>query len=248
MTTLNRATDEKPIVTLSWDDGHPLDMRVAEMMSNYGLSGTFYVPVSIARPQLNTHQLLELSAMGMEIGSHGLTHVPLTLSTAVQSELTDSKDLLEQVLGARVSSFCYPLGKFNRNAASAARAAGYQLARTTLAFCIVRHFDRFRMPVTVQFAPHSCSIHLRHAIKEGNARGLSTWARRWHCETDLRQLSQKAFDDACREQGVFHLWGHSWEIEELGLWDAFREFCEYIGNRDNVNYLTNSGMLSGSGL
>jgi hypothetical protein len=31
-------------LTASWDDGHPLDFRIADMLERYGLTGTFYVP------------------------------------------------------------------------------------------------------------------------------------------------------------------------------------------------------------
>ena len=230
---------DKPIVTLSWDDGHPMDMRIARLMADCGLSATFYVPTSI-RPKLDDHQLIELSEMGMEIGSHGLTHSPLTSSPDVQRELVESKDKLEQTIGRPVSAFCYPFGKFNRKAAKAARAAGYSLARTTVGFTIVRTFDWFRMPVTVQFAPHSRCIHLRHAMREGNVRGVLTWGSRWHFETELVRLARFAFDDACRGNGIFHLWGHSWEVNDLGLWDMLTEFCRYIGRRSDVTYVTNS--------
>ena len=33
---------DKPIATLSWDDGHPLDIRMARLMADLGLSATFY--------------------------------------------------------------------------------------------------------------------------------------------------------------------------------------------------------------
>ncbi len=236
----DRASQSKAIVTLSWDDGHPLDLRIAQLMADCGLFGTFYIPISITRPQLDDYQLLDLCAMGMEIGSHGLTHSPLTRSRDVQRELLESKDKLEQIIGRRVSSFCYPFGKFNRRAALSARSAGYTLARTTVGFSIVRRFDRFRMPVTVQFAPHSRSIHLRHAMREGNVLGIFNWGSRWHFETELVRLSERAFDDACRQRGTFHLWGHSWEIDDLGLWGMLTEFCQYIGRRSDVTYLTNS--------
>jgi peptidoglycan-N-acetylglucosamine deacetylase len=231
---------DKPIVTLSWDDGHPLDMRIARLMADCGLFATFYIPTSITDPKLDNYQLIELSEMGMEIGSHGLTHSPLTSSPDVQKELVESKDKLEQIIAKPVSSFCYPFGKFNRQAAISVRSAGYSLARTTVGFMIVKRFDRFRMPVTVQFSPHSRLIHLRHAVREGNVRGIVTWGSRWHFEKELMRLSQSAFDDACREKGIFHLWGHSWEVDDLGLWGMLADFCRYIGKRSDVTYVTNS--------
>jgi peptidoglycan/xylan/chitin deacetylase (PgdA/CDA1 family) len=201
---------------------------------------TFYVPISITRPKVDEYQLIELSEMGMEIGSHGLTHSPLTSSTDVQKELVESKDKLEQMIAKPVSSFCYPFGKFNRKAIISARSAGYSLARTTVGFMTVRRFDPFRMPVTVQFAPHSRFTHFRHAMREGNLRGMLTWGSQWHLETELARLSQFSFDYAYRENGIFHLWGHSWEIDDLGLWGMLAEFCHYIARRPDVTYVTNS--------
>lgn len=32
------------LFTTSWDDGHPLDLRLAELLVTYGFRGTFYVP------------------------------------------------------------------------------------------------------------------------------------------------------------------------------------------------------------
>ncbi len=212
-------------------------------MTSCGLFATFYIPISIGTPRLDTYQLLELSAMGMEIGSHGLTHSPLPRSSDMRRELVESKDKLEQMLGRRVSSFCYPFGKFNRRTALSARAAGYTLARTTVGFSTDRRFDRFRMPVTVQFAPNSQFIHLRHAARERNIRGILNWGVRWHFATDLARLSQQTFDYAYHESGTFHLWGHSWEIDALGLWGMLSEFCRYIGGRSDVKYVTNSSVV-----
>jgi peptidoglycan-N-acetylglucosamine deacetylase len=240
-------SQNQPTVTFSWDDGHPLDLRTAQLMADHALVGTFYIPISITTSQLDRHQLLELCAMGMEIGSHGLTHRPLTRSNNIQKELVESKDRLEQMIGKPVLAFCYPFGKFNRKAALSVRSSGYSLARTTVAFSITKSFDRFRMPVTIQFAPQSSLIRLRHALKDGNTRGLINWGSRWRFETELAELSRRAFDDACRERGSFHLWGHSWEIDQLRLWSALKEFCQYIGRRPAVRYLTNSCVAAESG-
>ena len=36
------------IITTSWDDGHPLDFKLAELLNKYNLKGTFYIPRSNA--------------------------------------------------------------------------------------------------------------------------------------------------------------------------------------------------------
>jgi hypothetical protein len=43
--------------------------------------------------------------------------------------------------------------------------------------------------------------------------------------------------------GIFHLFGHSWEIERFGLWDELDEVLAYIAAHDNVMYLTNGELI-----
>src|SRR5450631_2232578 len=90
------------IVTTSWDDGHPLDLRVAELLEAHGLRGTFYVPLEYAGwPRLTPSQMRGMQAAGMEIGSHTVSHPRFTRlpDDSARRELEDSRDGLEQILG-----------------------------------------------------------------------------------------------------------------------------------------------------
>src|SRR5262249_17764446 len=104
-------------ITTSWDDGHPLDIRVAQLLASYGMVGTFYVPLRCGKlPVMTREHLHTLRHMGMEIGSHTLMHHELTKLDAdkARAELVQSKAYLEDVLGEPVTSLCYPKGKFNK--------------------------------------------------------------------------------------------------------------------------------------
>ena len=69
------AATKPGVVTTSWDDGHPLDLRVAELLCSYGVKGTFYVPIAYTKvPRMSREEIRELRRMGMEIGSHTRTH------------------------------------------------------------------------------------------------------------------------------------------------------------------------------
>lgn len=39
--------------------------------------------------------------------------------------------------------------------------------------------------------------------------------------------------------GVFHLWGHSWEIEHNKDWGRLERVLSYFANRSDVKYLNN---------
>src|SRR2546430_8764527 len=41
------------------------------------------------------------------------------------------------------------------------------------------------------------------------------------CQTWI-DVGKKLFDEVLLKGGVWHLYGHSWEIQELGLWDQLR--------------------------
>ena len=56
------------------------------------------------------------------------------------------------------------------------------------------------------------------------------------------KLSRLIFDRVLRHGGVFHIWGHSWELEEGGLWSAFEEVLRYVARRPGVLYLTNGAV------
>src|SRR5436190_13479271 len=93
----------KPIacITTSWDDGHPLDLRVAELLAKYDLRGTFYVPRSAERGTMTAAQIRELSG-AFEVGAHTLHHVVLTRAPEAQArqEIAGSKSWLEDLTGS----------------------------------------------------------------------------------------------------------------------------------------------------
>lgn len=224
-----------------------MDVRLAELLGSYNVSGTFYVPIRYGDlPRMSEKELRLLYNMGMEIGSHTLTHPELTgiENHRVIEEFARSKEILEDALGEQVLSLGYPKGKYNRTVCSLAKEAGYRLARTTVAFRTEPEFDPFAMPVSFQFFPHTPSVHIRHALKEGNLKGVINWCRLWNMENDLFKLSESVFDHVLKHGGVFHIWGHSWEIEKFNLWEPLEKVIKYISNREEVLYLTNAQVLN----
>ncbi len=79
---------------------------------------------------LSADEIRELHAKGLEIGSHGATHRALTgLSDGELSrEVAGSREALERLVGAPVTSFCYPFGDLDDRVVDAVRAAGYRAA------------------------------------------------------------------------------------------------------------------------
>ena len=75
-----------------------------------------------------------LAAKGIEIGSHTVTHANLEELTRdeVISELSKSKRQIEQKLGLKCPSFCYPYGRYSCGVPDLVREAGYKCATSTI--------------------------------------------------------------------------------------------------------------------
>jgi hypothetical protein len=57
--------------------------------------------------------------------------------------------------------------------------------------------------------------------------------------SDWEGRAKTLFDLAAEKGGVFHLWGHSWQIEENNDWDKLDRVLKYVSNRAGVLYISN---------
>lgn len=235
------------IVTTSWDDGDAADLKIAELLAEHRLEGTFYVPIKghHSSVRMSSMELCSLAAMGFEIGAHGVSLPNLTLCSPEElaREVCCCKQQLEDQLGQAVRMFAYPRGRYNRHVISTVKKAGYLGARTTRMLARGIDFDPFRMPTSVQAYPHSASEYLRNlgrSFSIGRTTEFLTWLQHWRSWVDL---AEALFDTVLREGGVWHLYGHSWEVNDLGLWSALDEIFAYVSMRPGVLYLPNGKIL-----
>jgi peptidoglycan/xylan/chitin deacetylase (PgdA/CDA1 family) len=125
-----------PGVVITFDDGCETDLiSAAPMIREFGFNGTFYVTVGFLdkRGYLSRSQLRQLSDLGMEIGSHSMTHSYLTdlSQEQVAREIADSKHELEQVTGRSIHHFSCPGGRWDHRVAETARQSGYRSVTTS---------------------------------------------------------------------------------------------------------------------
>lgn len=90
----------------------------------------------------------EVHGGGLEIGSHGLTHEPLTTCdpAEVTAELVESRRLIQERLQVKVETLAYPNGNCSPAVATAARECGYCLGFTTLPQHARHSDDPLRLP------------------------------------------------------------------------------------------------------
>jgi peptidoglycan-N-acetylglucosamine deacetylase len=249
--TLQRAASSSPkmpvVVTTSWDDGDPRDLRIAEILQSRGICGTFYVPIIgyNGGPTLSPAETRLLATQGFEIGAHGLSHhtLPKFRGKELRREVAVCKARLEDMLGEPVRMFSYPKGRYSARVVRALKDAGYEGARTTRMMACDLSFDSFEMPTSLQVFPHKRSTYIKNIVRAGNLRRFCDYVIRFRESESWVELGKRLFDHALAEGGVWHLVGHSWEIEQLGLWDQLREMLDYVSGRGNVLYLTNNEVL-----
>ena len=237
----------RTVVTTSWDDGHVLDLRLAELLERNAVGGTFYVaPRSIeldVAERLTAPQVRHLAAR-FEIGGHTLTHQRLTAldGPAAKGEIVDGKAELEDILGSAVTSFCYPGGQYDASHVQMVGTAGFTGARTVERFVSSWPHDLLQMGTTVHAYRHLVDLPMRRRGLRDPRHAASYW-RNWD------DLAITLFERTLRRGGVYHLWGHSWEVVDRGDWARLERVLEHIGRRADVSYLTNGQLaaLGGAG-
>ncbi len=241
------------IFTSSWDDGHKLDLKLAEFLDKYNIKGTFYVPKRYTKEPLSFNDIIKLSKKH-EIGAHTLSHPELDkISLAdARREIEGSKQYLEKLLNKEVKMFCYPRGKINDKVEEIVKESGFLGARSTQKFCIQKPVDYFKFGVSIHIYPFPLrkkdASHyllnrnlfdpLRLNYKKIKKLNLSISAY-----FSWQKLARNLFNYTMKNGELFHLYGHSHEIERYGMWEELELFLRYINKKKNIKYYTNSEVL-----
>lgn len=217
------ADQTRLFLTTSWDDGHPADEKLADLLDRIGVGASFYVPQDNreGRPVLDPGALARLAGR-FEIGGHTQSHVDLTSipASAIAAEIRDGKAYLEDATGAPVPGFCYPRGGHNAAARAAVVEAGFAYARTTANLCLDPGRDRFRIPTSMQFYNHPPTVRLRNYVRRGRYAHRAGALIDILTADDLVAATERLARRALASSGVLHIWGHSWEIDAFNLWES----------------------------
>jgi peptidoglycan/xylan/chitin deacetylase (PgdA/CDA1 family) len=229
------------IITTSWDDGDILDERVADLLDRYGIRGTFYL-ARTCRPNRLPEKRIRALATRHEIGGHTLSHPDLTQLSrmAKENEIESGKKWLEDVIGESVDMFCYPFGRFDAETKASVARAGFKGARTTRQFVLAPQTDRFAVATTLHAHPM--------VLRRDNARDFGAYVfnssvgrNRWRGSLGVAASMLRGWPrfaetlfrmSGLEPDAVFHLWGHSWEIEASNMWEQLNTFLKSISSSD----------------
>lgn len=153
-----------PVVALTFDDGFASFARTAApLLLERGLTATvFCVAGRLGRKSdwatarsngfvgelARSDELVEVARAGLEIGSHGFEHSPLSIVSdgALEREVVQSRRFLEQVSGASVVTFALPYGAEPGTAARDLLERSYDAVFTTRAAHVARNTDVYAIP------------------------------------------------------------------------------------------------------
>ncbi|HKT07855.1 MAG TPA: polysaccharide deacetylase family protein [Gemmatimonadaceae bacterium] len=212
-------------VLLTFDDGGSSALSgTSGCLARFGWAGHFLVTTS----RIGTHGFLDAAqiravhAAGHVIGSHSCTH-PLRFSAlgrpAMLREWADSRDALEQILGAPVTVASVPGGYFRRIAAETAADAGLRTLFTsepvssvrTVAGCTVLGRCSIRRATTPeeaaalaagQLGPRARQWVVWNAKKAMKAAGGRVYlsAREWLFERGATERPEEAAESEVKDQ------------------------------------------------
>ena len=215
----------KKALTLSYDDGVVQDKRLAQIMDQHGIKGTFNLDGSrysenpkpiLKRASLNRAEALALyNTPSREVALHSYTHPFLEQLPGGNAayEVIKDREALEEMFGCIVRGMAYPMGSYDDDLVQTLRQCGVAYART------IKSTFGFDLP--------------------------ADWLR-WHPTCHHRSAKMPELRDkfleaqiAHRPSQLFYLWGHSYEFDEDDNWNLIEEFCEKMGGRDDIWYATN---------
>lgn len=126
---------EKSVV-LSFDDGWKTQYKYAvPILEKYKFTATFFIITNYVNNNyaayMSWDNLKDLVAHGFDIESHTKTHLILTRidSKKLAGELNESKKMLQDKLGIKITTLAYPNYMQNETVRNAVKSAGYLGAR-----------------------------------------------------------------------------------------------------------------------
>lgn len=225
------------VLTLSYDDGKLEDRRLVEIFNKYGIKATFNLNSGIIDPAVRIPQSewKELYA-GHEVAVHTCTHPTISRcpNTEIVHEILDDRIALEQIMGYTIRGMAFPNGSCDERICQIASNLGIEYARMAA--------DQY----ADVYSGKTLAKHAQGPILLGDETGFNMpqdymkWLPTCHHNHNLIEFG-KEFMALKKSQYLYMMsvWGHSFEFTKNDNWNIMEEFCEMIGNRDDIWYATN---------
>ncbi len=136
-THLELFSEYKENIILSFDDGFSQIEEAVEKAVSLGFRVVVFVvagrisDILDGRRILSKEQIKKLHNLGVEIGSHGLSHNPLFSLEVLGKEAKASKMILEDIVGSNIEWFSFPKGIMIKGSKNLLLELGYRFIATS---------------------------------------------------------------------------------------------------------------------
>lgn len=219
-------------VTLSYDDGHPSDLRLSDVITKYGLKCTFNLNgISYRGEKSFSKETAEkyIFSRGHEVAVHGWGHRAEGHLRPIEGirEVLDCRLELEEAYGRIIRGMAFP----DSGITKLTNISSYEDIKTYLSDLGIVYArslggdnDLFRLPADW----HNWVPTAHHANP-----ALMEWIEKFV------NLDTNGAYKASRFPRLFYLWGHSFEFDRADNWDLLEKIGEKLGGKDDIWYCTN---------
>ena len=215
-------------LTFSYDDGVEQDRRLIKLFNQYNLKATFNLNSGmlsnanqwdnkgVCIKRMNVKGLKELY-QGHEIAVHGYSHPhleKLDIDT-IRNEIEQDKINLQNMFDCTIRGMAYPFGTYDQRVIQVLKENNISYGRVVET---THNFD-----VQTNLLEFKASCH--------------------HRDVNLMKLAEEFVELQPAEPKIFFIWGHSYEFDVDNNWEVIEAFCEFISNREDIFYGTNSEVL-----
>ena len=237
---------KNPIITTSWDDGHPLDSKLSDLLLKNKIPGTFYIPLTNQENPVMENKSIKDLSQNFEIGGHTLNHKVLTLldDDEINYEILKGKEELEKICG-EVNSFAYPRGQYDKKIIKIVKDVGFKGARTA-ELLHTKINNTFEYHPTIQAVDRNILSKGKQFLKSDSSSLKIFLLRKRLFQNNWYELAKSTLNYVLENGGIWHLWGHSWEIENLNDWNKLDSILDYAyiqGKNYGADFLTNAEIL-----
>jgi len=163
-------------VSLTFDDGFEDNYTYAfDLIRKYNIPAIFFITTDYVGkidqksdlPYMSWEQVIEIAAHPLcTIGSHSVTHREFTTLSDEEAkrELIDSKKIIEDKIGKKITSFAFPKGSYSERDVMLLQTTGYNSAFTTKRTRWNETMSLFEIPryiVDSQSMPFLQKMHFR---------------------------------------------------------------------------------------
>ena len=204
-------------LVLSYDDGSEHDRQLVELLSRFGLRGSFHLNSgTLGDPHRIARDEVRLLYRGHEVSCHTVNHPDLTQlsNEEIRREVHADRIALEELSGGPVRGLAYPFGRYDARIMATLPELGIEYARTVIST------DDF-------------------AVSENWLRWETT------CHHNLAmELGRRFLDIDDRAMRLMYVWGHSYELDGFMAedksknWSYMEQFCQLMHDRPHIHYAT----------